>query len=67
MKTHKINTGKKEYCTPQVECIHLDNEISLALESTPPAGPFEGLYSAPGNFNNTPLFFNNDLFISQIV
>jgi hypothetical protein len=44
----------KTYTAPIIELIILDNEISLALESTPPAGPNEG--------NNTlvPEFFNND-------
>jgi hypothetical protein len=32
---------KKKYITPHIEWISLDNEISLALESNPPAGPGE--------------------------
>jgi len=32
---------KKKYITPRIEWIPLDNEISLALESNPPAGPSE--------------------------
>lgn len=32
---------KKKYITPVVEQIRLDNAISLALESNPPAGPDE--------------------------
>lgn len=32
---------KKKYITPRIEWIPLDNEISLALESAPPAGPSE--------------------------
>lgn len=32
---------KKKYKTPRIEIIFLDNEISLALESTPPMGPNE--------------------------
>ncbi len=32
---------KKIYCTPCIEIILLDNEISLALESSPPPGPSE--------------------------
>jgi hypothetical protein len=36
---------KKKYITPRIEWIPLDNEISLALESAPPAGPSE-------SFNN---------------
>jgi len=36
---------KKKYITPVVEEIRLDNAISLALESTPPAGPDETFYN----------------------
>jgi hypothetical protein len=32
---------KKKYIKPRIEWIPLDNEISLALESAPPAGPGE--------------------------
>ncbi len=34
---------KKAYTAPEIELIPLDNEISLALESNPPAGPDEGI------------------------
>jgi len=44
---------KRVYTQPQIECVKLDNEISLALES-PPAGPDE-TFMTPGNFNNNPL------------
>lgn len=36
---------KKKYITPVVEQIRLDNAISLALESNPPAGPDETFYN----------------------
>jgi hypothetical protein len=36
----------KEYITPTILLIVLDNEISLALESEPPTGPSESF-----NFN----------------
>lgn len=36
---------KKKYITPVVEQIRLDNTISLALESNPPAGPDETFYN----------------------
>jgi len=53
---NKINTmEKKIYNTPQIELIILDNEISLALESTPPAGPDES--HVPEN-NQTNSFTN---------
>jgi len=32
---------KKKYITPSIEWIPLDNNISLALESSPPVGPDE--------------------------
>ena len=32
---------KKKYISPRIEWIPLDNEISLALESSPPVGPSE--------------------------
>jgi hypothetical protein len=33
--------NKKAYTAPEIELIPLDNDISLALESNPPAGPEE--------------------------
>lgn len=36
-----METHKKTYKTPQIDLIALDSEISLALESNPPAGPDE--------------------------
>jgi hypothetical protein len=46
---------KKAYKSPQIEIIELDNEVSLALESAPPAGPSESYnnVSNPDHFNNT--------------
>ena len=41
MNTVHKSLEKRTYITPAVECVKLDNEISLALESAPPAGPFE--------------------------
>lgn len=41
---------KKKYITPRIEWIPLDNEISLALESNPPAGPGESLNSIQNPF-----------------
>jgi len=32
---------KNKYIKPRIEWIPLDNEISLALESSPPSGPNE--------------------------
>lgn len=42
---------KRVYTQPKIECVKLDNEISLALES-PPAGPDEVLNNVPDHFNN---------------
>jgi hypothetical protein len=49
---------KKIYRAPHFEIIYLDNEISLALQSAPPAGPDEGALFAPEYRNNDP-FMNN--------
>jgi len=41
---------KKKYITPSIEWIPLDSEISLSLESNPPAGPSETLNSFQSPF-----------------
>jgi hypothetical protein len=41
---------KKKYRSPEIELIVLDNEISLALESSPPVGPEETLNSIQSPF-----------------
>ncbi|MEI8272610.1 MAG: hypothetical protein WCG08_08295 [Paludibacter sp.] len=56
MHTSETKIMKREYLTPKVECVKLDNEISLVLESDPPV---------PGNETqntNTPEYFNKDPF-----
>jgi hypothetical protein len=58
MKAQMENNQKRVYIAPQIEQIKLDNEISLALESTPPFGPGESISKAPEYFNNDP-FKNN--------
>ena len=60
MKTTNDISKKRCYSTPQIEQILLDNEISLALESTtPPEGPGEsGTGYAPEYMKNDP-FKNN--------
>lgn len=46
---------KKRYISPAMQQIMLDNEISLALESTPPdSAPGEGQLMTPHYFNNDP-------------
>jgi hypothetical protein len=42
------------YINPEISEIKLDNEISLALASTPPSGPNETLN------RNAPQYFDND-------
>ena len=42
--------GAKKYISPRIEWIPLDNEISLALESTPPVGPSESFNSVQSPF-----------------
>jgi hypothetical protein len=42
--------GAKKYISPRIEWIPLDNEISLALESSPPVGPSETLNSIQSPF-----------------
>jgi hypothetical protein len=58
MKTNIESTDKKQYCSPQIERIKLDNEISLVLESTQPSGEPVWI-SARDNFVNDP--FKTDI------
>jgi hypothetical protein len=53
-----MNTISKKqiYCTPQIECVKLDNEISLVLVSVDPNDPYGSSNSeTPEYFNNNPL------------
>lgn len=59
MKTIEKETVKRMYNSPEIVCVELDNEISLALESAPPEGPGEGASLAPEYMNNDP--FKADL------
>lgn len=59
MKTQSENAKKRIYDTPQIEQIKLDNEISLALESTPPVFELTKNAGAPEYFNADP--FKNNL------
>mgnify|MGYP000846888807 CR=1 FL=1 len=61
MKTLNIPTEKRTYLPPAIESIRLDNEISLALESTP-ATPDSG-----DEVYNTPEYFNNDPYKGNLV
>jgi len=55
MDTDNKNMEKRNYFPPFIEKIRLDNEISLALESLPPAGPDEGAYLSPDFSDRNPL------------
>lgn len=33
--------SKKQYIEPEIKMTHIDNDISLALQSEPPGGPDE--------------------------
>ena len=58
MKTQIETSAKRTYISPQIEKIKLDNDISLALESTPPLGP--------GETSQAPEYFNNDPFKTNL-
>lgn len=42
----ELKENKQLYITPEITCVKLDNEISLALESDPPFLPGEEVYNA---------------------
>lgn len=46
--------NKKQYSSPQIQIIELDNDISLAMDSTPPTGNGENQTSLMLNMNNDP-------------
>jgi len=58
MKTIIEISNKRCYLTPQIEQVMLDNEISLALASAPPAGPSE-VNLTPGYLSNNPFRIDN--------
>ena len=55
-----IGGFRRFYTSPRIELIILDNEISLALESSPPVGPEESSNNLSFNFNDNP-FKGTDL------
>jgi len=55
---NNYNKEKRKYSAPLIECVQLDSEISLALESEPPVYESNNTQSAPEYFNNDP-FKNN--------
>lgn len=58
MNTKNIIKEKRSYFPPIVEKIKLDNEISLALESSPPIGPDEGANLSPSHLIDDPFKSN---------
>jgi hypothetical protein len=59
MKTINKMSKKRAYCTPDILCIKMDNEISLVLSSdTNPDGD--------PTFSSTPEYFNNNPFKSNL-
>jgi len=58
MKTTEKASERQIYNSPEIVCVELDNEISLALESAPPVGPEESYISSPDYYNNDPLKCN---------
>ncbi len=52
--TTNIEFSKRIYQAPIIENVILDNEISLALESAPPAGPNEVMNRINGNAATDP-------------
>jgi len=52
------DNAKRPYISPTIERVELDNEISLALESSPPSGP--------GEYSKAPEYFNNDPFKTNV-
>ena len=54
MKTSEKMKEKRMYSIPEIQSIKLDNEISLALESSPPEGPGEGTSMTPKYFHYDP-------------
>lgn len=45
-------SGKKSYSSPDIECIRMDSQISLQLDSNPMDGPGETFFLS--NMHNNP-------------
>jgi hypothetical protein len=59
LKENDMRIIKRNYVQPMIDCIKLDNQISLALESWPAAGPDEGFNSIPTPIKETPFKLTN--------
>jgi len=57
----ELKAEKRMYTYPEIVSIELDNEISLALESSPPDGPGEGIGQSLQHYQNNPFKDNNSL------
>ena len=49
---HNTKNTKRTYCSPNLEFIKLDNEISLVLVSGDPGDPYSSI--VPEYFNSQP-------------
>jgi hypothetical protein len=58
MKNKEQESVKRAYSRPEIVCVEMDNEISLALESTPPIGPDEGYTKVQHSFFIDPFKTN---------
>lgn len=60
---NQISTLRKAYVSPDIHKIHIDNEISLSMESyvDPPLAPDEEevMLLTPDSFNNDPFKSQN--------
>ncbi len=57
MQSKQIKSEKRIYSYPEISCVKLDSEISLALESNPPFGPNEDVGQVEDN-NQISVFKN---------
>jgi hypothetical protein len=58
MNTNIENIKRRIYSSPLIDCVKLDNEISLVLESAQPEGD--------PTFTKVPEYFNNDPFRNNL-
>jgi len=58
LKSNITYTEKQTYSSQQIECIELENQIALQLESTALPAPAEAKLNAPAYNNNDPFKAN---------
>lgn len=61
MKFKERIAEKRIYMNPEIVCVKLDNEISLALASSPPEGPYES-----SNLITKPEYMTNEPFMNGL-